>query len=274
MENKSIIKICAIIFGVFIIFAIIEISIKVITQKVNDFSEQKTEEKRQEEIYNSDESIEEREVRDYTKVICQAIEDRDYDYIWQALDEVYRKYKFNDNIEELKTYINNISFGDKYDVTYTNKTGYLYQVTVGITSGESYSSKSFTINVKEVNAKKFMFDEYTNLEEMSETAVYSDLNYEIIYYYNNSVVKTYVLKVKNVSSEDIKLEFLKTTLVYHNGNMIYGNKPEVLELKPSESKNIEIYFSTARTSPSFLELDINKNNENRVDTVIFSEYTL
>lgn len=270
MENKSIVKICAITLGIFIIFAIIEISIKALTKKFSDYSEQKQEEKIQEEIYNSDAAVEEREVREYTKIICDAIEDKDYDYIWQALDETYKKYKFNDNLDELKSYIDNVDFGDEYAVTYTKKTGNLYQVMLGVTSGDKYFSKYFTIDVKEKNAKKFMFDEYTKIEELSEIAVYSGLDYEIIYYYNSGAIKAYVLKIKNTSKEEVKLEFSNTNLGYHNGKRIKCNTQKNVVLNSEETKNVEIYFNTDKTSPSYLELELNKNGEVLKHRILFS----
>ena len=274
MENKAIIKICAIVIGVFVMFAIIEISIKGIGKKVNEFSEKKEEEKKQEEIYNSDEAVEERMVKDFINTVCKAIRDNDYDYLWQALDNAYRKYKFNDNIEELKTYINaNVNLGETHQVTYTKKVGKIYIATVGVTNGDSYFSKYFTVDTKEENAFKFMFDEYVSMEEVSEIAAYSDLKFELIYKYDDSITKNYVIKVDNIIESDVNIKFTGTSLFYSSGRKVSGSIPISLDLKSNESGEIEIYFRTDNNYPDSLELEIIKNGENKKYQINFSEYT-
>lgn len=272
MEQKKIIKFVVIILCIFILAAIFEISLKALSRKVEEFSEDRKEEKKQEEIYNSESAQNERRIVEFTKIICEAVKDKDYNYLWSIIDTTYKKYKFNDDFEAFKTYVNDISYGDSYEVTKVNKTGKLYQATIGVTTGKSYTSKYITINSEDFNKLKFMFDEYITLKEMDEIAVSSDLSYNISFYYRTSGAIAYVVQIKNLSDKDINLEFSKTALVFSDATKLYGKNPEPLSLKANESKVVELYFGENNNGALYIQLELIKNGKNDINEIIFSSY--
>ena len=272
MGNNKIVKICIIIVIIFIIATILEISLKAISNKVIEFSEDKKEEEKQEEIYNSDEEKTKRQIAEFAEIICDAVNDGDYNYLWKTMDSTYKSYKFGDDLEKFKNYLANFGdFGDSYEITGVNKSGLVYQVMVGITRGSNYETNYLTINAEDINLLKFMFDEFISLEEMDGFAKYKDLKYDVNYYYKSAGFIAYVLNVENISEQELNIDFINTELIFFDGEGITGTKPAELFLKPGESKNIEIYFSNVNYSTNILKFEINKNGENDINEIIFSD---
>ena len=276
MGKNNFIKIGFIILGVFIVLAIIEISIRALSGKISEFSENRKEEKKQEEIYNSDEARTERRIQEFINVFYKAVEDKDYNYVWQIINETYRKYKFNDDINNLKTYLQSeFILGDSYVVTGVGKNGGLYQVLVGISSGDKYTSRYFTIDIDEENENLFMimFGEYYSIDEMDEVTSNEKIECRLDYYCVSPEIETYVLNIKNISEQDINITFKNTTWGGYNGRKYNGTKPDAISLKTNESKRVEVYFSRRGNEASYLLLDLDISGEETSIKLNFSEDT-
>lgn len=260
MENKKIIKISIIVLIVMFSFAFIEIGIKALAAKITEFSETRKEEKKAEEIYNSDESKLERQIRTFIANICDAIKDEDYEYVMLSLNENYSQYMFNKDINNLKTFIQeNIMIGAEYEIVRVELKGAFYEVLVGIQTGEQYKSNTFTVEVIDENTFSLMFGSYTKFKPISEKAYYSDLQYEIVYYYETTELMTYVIDIKNISEINYTMKFKNTTQYACDGEMFEGTLPKDAELKPNEHKKIEVTFKKRSEAIAFLQLNIEKN---------------
>ena len=101
--------------------------------------------------------------------------------------------------------------------------------------------------------------------------MYEDLKYEIIYNYHTPGVSVYVIKIENVSENDISLDFLSSLLVATGGRKLKGSAPSSIELKSFETAVIEVGFGEGILAPLFLELNMNKNGENVTHKINFSE---
>lgn len=273
MDKKNIIRICFIVIGVFIVLAVIEIGIRALSNKVVEYSQQKEEEKKHEEIYNSAESKTEREVRAFGEVIINAIKNSDYKYIWGILDETYKKYKFKDDFNNLKEFVEtNFQLGNSCNIANVRHSGNENHITLGVTSGDAYFSKYITIIGKNSNDFKFMFDEYSDLQIKKETATYSEITYANTFVYYVSGYEVYVLDITNTSQKETNITFNNIALVSSAGKKTYGSKPENLVLEPDETKTVELYFKSPGVWTSYLELDLIKDGENSKVNINYIEY--
>lgn len=272
MGKYSFIKVIIGIFAIIIFLVIIELSSKMITNKVVEYNKQKAEEEKMEEMYNSEEGKIERKVSNYVKEICIALKSKDYNYLWTNLNTTYKNYKFNDDISKFNKYVNeNSDIGTTYEITSVKKSGMFYVVGVGISNGNKYTTKYFSVEVQGENAFAFLFDEYLAIKEMQEITMYTDIKYEIVYNYYIPGMRAYVIKIENVSETDLNIEFLNSMVVATGGRQLKGSVPQKATLKPLETQVIEIGFGEGILSPLYIELNMNKNDENVTHRINFSE---
>lgn len=265
MDNKKLTKIALIILGVFFVLAIIETTIRALVGVGNRIS-QKQEEKKQEKIaYNSDKQTTQRQITSFLDNIFNAIKDKDYQYVFDSLDEVYKKYMFQNELNQLKTYIEkNINLGEKYDYIRTNQWGGMYQVLVGVTENNNYSSQGYTVKVIDSNTCTFMFGEYTKLQEETAVANYTDIVYRITYSYETPDIMGYRVEIENLSSQEMTVRFADSPrIVLSDGENYQGNIPEHIAVKPNQKETIELLFLKQSGGKSYLEFNVMENNVQR-----------
>lgn len=259
MENKKIIKVVVIIFAVIIAFALIEILIKFLLGVAQNMYE-KSEERKQEEIeYNSDASKSKRQVTTFLDNIISAIKEKDYSYIMTCLDDNYKQYMFNNNIEELKTHIEkNYNIEGEYEYQNIDLDGGIYQVTIKMPNN---NSKTFTVNILGENNCSLFLGNYTAFMKRNEIKITSDLTYNVSYYYETSDLKAYVVDVKNTSSGDINISFSNASkLVSYDGRVFTGSIPARKSIKSGEITRIEFKFLRRSLPGSYIQFDITKND--------------
>ncbi|MBQ9314981.1 MAG: hypothetical protein IJ220_08365 [Clostridia bacterium] len=262
MDKKKIIKICLIFILPFFVLALIETGIRALIGLSGKISQREEEKKQEQAEYNSDKQITQRQITTFIEDIVDAIGDKDYNYVFDSLDEAYREYKFNNEVNKLKEYMEEkINIGTKHEIIRINQNGGMYQVLLGITNGNLYSSQSFTVKVQGINECTFMFDEYTNFNKMNETAKYTDVQYQLSYYYETPEAMGYIIDIEDLTAENIKIDFDESSkLVLTNGKTYKCGTISSIEIKPNESNRIEIVFPKQYIGKSYLQLNVTEND--------------
>lgn len=258
MDKSKILKVCFVVLGFFFVLAIIESSIRAIVGVANNKIQEK-EEKKQEEIkYASDEQKEKRQIEYFLEDIITAIKEKDYNYIFDSLDETYRECIFNNSINEIKEYMkNNVKISDDYEFLRVNQNGGMYQVLVGNSSDDIYSAQSFSVRAVDENIYAFMFDEYTSFKKVESHAAYSNIDYKVKCIYENNDIVTCLVEIENLTSNPIEIDFNEPCkLVYVNGKVSIGNKLENLIINTNENSKIELTFAKQLAEKSFLKMNI------------------
>jgi len=262
MDKKKMMKIAFIVIAFFFALALIEASIRGMIVLVNHFSE-KNEERKQEDVnFYSDEQKTQRQIIRFIDDIVVAIKDKDDDYVFRYLDKEYKEYIFENDVKKMHDYIKqNINMGEKYDFTRINQSGGMYQVLLGITSGEKFYSQSFTVKVLGTNECSFFFGEYTHFEKKEQVASYPNTKYLITYYYETPDVMSYVLEVENLTNEDITLESTKPSkLISTSGKVYEGTTIEAITIEPYQKNRLEVVFLKQFGGQSTLQLSVTEND--------------
>lgn len=264
--NKKIVKIFLIFIGVFMLLAIVEISLKSVGSAVKDFSEQKQEEKRQEEIYNSDTSVQSRETEKFVSDIYDAISKKQYQVVFNLLEPTYKECFFENDLDNFKNYVENTMFlGNEYRVVNVNQKKNYANVSVGITSGETYKTQTCIVKSIDENTSNIIFGDYTNITKSVETnATSSNVRYDIKYYFELSSQGIFVVKATNLSNSEVSLSFSDVNFETNNGRKSVGEITEKITLKPNESQEIKIFCSKSVYSLnnlSFTEIQSGKTEK-------------
>lgn len=262
MDNKKVIKICVIIAFIILVAVIVEITVKNIATGVNEFVENVKEEKKQEEIYNSEESKTERQIDEFIKIIYEAIESKDYDYIYESLDETYKEYKFANNKQNMIDYIKENYSNVKYNqMLKANEVAGLYQVIVRVNIGNDLSSNYFTVNVKAENEYNLMFGEYINIQKTNVVCMDKNISYNINYLYETTDNSTYVLDTSNISESNIEIDINNIVAVSPNGKSYPIKNVGKISLEPMGTKRIELSIKNQISVMEFIEIEGKANNE-------------
>ena len=89
MDKRRVFKICISVFLFFVAMAVLEIAIRGISKGISNIASNVKEEKKQDEIYNSESEIEKRNVKEFVDNVLKALQDDDYDYVIHYLDRRY-----------------------------------------------------------------------------------------------------------------------------------------------------------------------------------------
>ncbi len=244
MDKRKNIKIILLIVSLFIVMASVEILIRNLGKITNDFYEKKVEESKKEEIYNSDESIQIRQVEKFVNDVFEALKEQKYEVVYNLMPSTYKKCFFENDIENFKKYVENIiKTTDEYNIVKTVKKSGNFHVMVGITSGVDYTTYNLAVQTIENDNYNIMFGDIINLVDTNNMClIKNNLKYDLDYYYEDSNFGIFIMKVSNLSNNTVNIGFRNAYVETVNGKKYDGMITESITLKEGESKIISIAY--------------------------------
>lgn len=258
--DKKTVKMVLIIIGLIIAMAILEISIRAIGSSIKSFSEKKQEEKKQEELYNSETSVQSRETEKFVNNVYDAIQNKQYEVVYNLLDATYKECFFENNLTNFKDYLENeMILGNEYKIVRINQKTNYAEVLVGITSGEDYKTQICV--VKTANGdNKIIFGQYSNITKAKETnADTENVRYNLEYYFEVATQGVFVVKATNKTEKELSLNLSNACLETTGGQRKNGEITETIKLLPKASAEIKIVYNKTKYSLNHLSF-IEKQN--------------
>lgn len=244
MDKRKIIKIILVIVGLFIAMAVAEISIKGIGAAVQESSEKKEAEKKEQEVYNSEESVQSRQVEKFINDVYAALENGKYEVVYNLLDSTYRDCLFENEFEEFKSFVQEKLFlSDNHVIVETKKNSGKYRVLVGVTKEAEYKTQICTVEVIDENNCSIIFGDYIKLQKTSETKANSDtIKYELKYYYETMNLGVFVLKATNTSNNDVNIKISDIYAETTGGKRFEAAASGNFNLQANQTSEIKISY--------------------------------
>lgn len=266
MDKKKIAKIVLIIIGVFIAMAIAEILIKNIGTAIQEFSEEKEAEKEQQEIYNSEDSVQARQIEKFVDDVYEALENKKYEVVYNLLSPTYKDCFFENNLENFKSFAQEKLFlGENHNIVECAKKFGNYRVLVGVTRDNVYKTQICTVEIIDENTYNIMFSNLTKLIKLTDTSKLTDnIKYELKYYYETSNSCAIALKVTNISDKDTTIEMSDVYLQTGDGGKYEGDVTGDFDIKANQSSEVKVVYDKMHYSLDsmiFTETQNGKNTE-------------
>lgn len=264
MNKRKIMKIVFVVLAVILISVLVEVGIRGIVKKVSENSEKKEFEKQQEIIYNSESAKNKRSVSQFVEDIYAAIKDNDYNYVYKFLNPIYCEYMFSGEIDNLKLYLENYEVGTSHSINKISQLGGMYQVMIGVGSGEEYTTKYLTVEKIDENKCLFMFDEYSYIDRKKEKTSTDNVVYELKYSLENQDFMMFVIDVKNISTQSMTVSMKNISFSNNGGKLLKGTLTDdfVLE-KNGDTKRINVVFPKVSYGNSSIKFNLLENNEEK-----------
>lgn len=270
MNKNKILKVCLIILAIFCIAAIVEISLRAITKSIADISQKVEEKKHEEIIYNSEEKQIEREIQTFIQNIINAIQDNDYDYIYSLLDSNYNKYKFNNEIEKMKKYIDeNFPREANYVLTDINQYSGTYHIIISKEIDEVYTTQYLTAIRNGQNNYNLILENYEYIAKKDLKYVKDDIEYTISYEYRTSDITNYVIDITNKTNKVIDVKFDIVTAASSNGKKFQSTLPENEIIGAYDTKRVEVAVLNKNILISSLQLETIQNSNKEIISFVF-----
>lgn len=237
MKKKTIIIIVLVIF----LLAGIEIAIKALTRETNKYIENKKEEKAQEEIYNSPRETLKRATEDVAKSVLEALKEKNYDYVYESLEPLYKEAKFQNNKENMIAYINKNWLGDSYAITSSKFVTGSNSLMIGITSGDDYRTNYMTTTQDLLTDKTWvLLDDCVALVEEIPSSQTNNAIYSLKYSYmaGDYRQKVYIMEVLNVQNTALTLNMSEVEDATNSPQL----KNTTYTIKPGEKLMVELKF--------------------------------
>lgn len=264
--NKKVVKIVLVVAVFFIAMAVVEISIRAIGSSIQSFSEKRQEEKKQEEQYNSETSVQSRETEKFVGNVYDAIQNKQYEVVFNLLDATFKECFFENDISNFKNYIENEIFsGDEYTIVKVNQKTNYAEVLVGITKGTDYTTQ--TCIVKTTNDdNKIIFGNYNNITKATTTNANSaNVKYELKYYFEVAKQGVFVIKATNKTNKELNLNLSNAYFETTGSQKSYGTITENVKLLPSET--VEISVICDKSMYSLNHLSFNETQSGKTEKV-------
>ncbi len=269
-DKKKVKRICFMIIYIILAAVLIEVVVTFVSKKLNNYVTNKKEDKTQEEFENTYVGKNNKNVSEFVNSILLAIKSKDYDYIFSNLDSTYNEYKFGNNKDNLKTYIEQTFTPDmELNVISVDTFQGMSHVIVGINKGESFNSKIFTVSING-DSYAVMFDAYYNLLKRYFTNENGNITYDIectsdlasyrlLYDYTLSDSSVYVFEIENISGEELNLEFENVRKVFSDGEKANSRKIEPIKIDANKTIRIEVTFPETDTYQDEIYFDCIEN---------------
>lgn len=266
MDKRKIIKIFFVIVGLFIAMAIAEISIRSIGTTIQEFSNKKETEKQQQELYNSEPSVEKRQIEKFVDDVYSALEEQKYEVVYNLLNPKYRDCVFENELENFKSFVQEKLFlGGQHNIAEITKWSGRYIVIVRVNEGENYKTQTCAVEVIDENTYHIMFDGITKLQKTSDTIMANNnIMYELKYYYETPNVGVLALEVTNTSDKDTSIEMSNIFFETSGGQKYKGTASGNFNIKAKQKTKIIITYNKTNYSLnnlSFVEIQNGKTTD-------------
>lgn len=247
MDKRKVIKIFIITIVFFIMMAILEISLKNVGILIQEYSEKKELEKEQQKIYNSDSSVEIRQVEKIVDDVYIALENKKYEVVYNLLNSTYKYCFFENDFEKFKSFVQEELFlGEKHNIVEVTKKSGNYIVLVGITKGEIYKTQTCAVEIIDENTYCIMFDGILKLIKTNNiSAENNNIKYKLKYYYETSDLGIFVLDVINSSDENVNIEL--NNIYFESSDSQKYNATAFGDFSISANQNSQIMISYKKT---------------------------
>lgn len=239
-KNKAI-KICLIVVLSIVFFTCMEIVIRGAYSKINNAVTDKKEEKKREEIYNSEEEVTKRSVNTFVENVLKAIEEKDYDYVLHYLNETYYECFFDSNAEKLKSFLEDYLMADSsYQIIDTEKSNYNYFVRVTFSGKSGFHTKDITIQKLQNGNYKIMFGHYDNISTSNYVGKSNELTWTNTYSYFTEKARVFPVEIYNGSGEDINIDFEDIYAIGISGYKKRCNTIDSVTVKAKEKIQVDL----------------------------------
>ena len=260
MDKRRVFKICISVFLFFVAMAVLEIAIRGISKGISNIASNVKEEKKQDEIYNSESEIAKRNVKEFVDNVLKALQDDDYDYVIHYLDRRYLFYFFDNDKEKAKSSLSDfLGSESNYQIANVSDAEQRYYVNIGFTSGDNFYTKYITVFGTNVENYRLMFGYYDYIVSSDYYTKVNDLSFDNNFNYSIGGEIIYPIDITNNSGEQVEIEFTRKYLLGVTGTPIECNGPEKIIIKPNEKQRIELYSKEVREDILYLNMDIKIN---------------
>ena len=240
--------------------AVLEIAIRGISKGISNIASNVKEEKKQDEIYNSESEIAKRNVKEFVDNVLKALQDDDYDYVIHYLARRYLFYFFDNDKEKAKSSLSDfLGSESNYQITNVSDAEQRYYVNIGFTSGDNFYTKYITVFGTNVENYRLMFGYYDYIVSSDYYTKVNDLSFDNNFNYSIGGEIIYPIDITNNSGEQVEIEFTRKYLLGVTGTPIECNGPEKIIIKPNEKQRIELYSKEVREDILYLNMDIKIN---------------
>lgn len=263
MNKRKIIKMLFVVAGFFIAMAIAEIFIRSIGTTIQEFSSKKEIEKQQEELYNSEISVEKRQIEKFVDDVYTALESQKYEVVYNLLNPTYKDCVFENELENFKSFVKEKLFlGEQHNIVEITRWSGRYIVSVIVNEGGNYKTQTCAVEVIDENTYRIMFDGITKLKKASDTMmINNNIKYELKYYYETPNMGVFALDVTNTSDKDTSIElsniFFETSGGQKNNGTVSGN----FDIKAKQKTKIIITYNKTNYSLNNLSFIENQNGK-------------
>lgn len=269
MNKRKITKIFFVVVGFFIIVAIAEISIRSVGTVVQKFSNQKETKKQQQELYNSEASVEQRQIEKFVDDVYTALENQKYEVVYNLLNPTYMDCVFENKLENFKSFVQeNLLLSKKHNIVEITRKSGKYIVLVGVTEGKTYKTQICAVEVIDEDTYRIMFDDITKLQKVSNTIVENNnIKYELKYYYETHNLGVFALDVTNNSEKDTNIEISNIFLKSEGGKKYNGTASGNFSIKAKQKSKIIIVYNKTNYSLNNLSF-VEMQNDKATDVTI------
>lgn len=266
MNKRKVIKILLVIVGLFIAMAIVEISIRSVGTTIQEFSEKKEIEKQQQEFYNSEVSVEKRQIEKFVDDVYTALENQKYEVVYNLLNPTYKDCVFENKLENFKSFVQEKLFlGSQHNIVEVTRKSGRFIVSVGVTEGETYKTQTCAVEVIDENTYHIMFDGIIKLQKTTDTmTVKNNIKYELKYYYETPSLGVFALDATNTSDKDISIELSDIVFETNAGQKYNGTASGNFNIKAKQKSKIIIAYNKTNYSLnnlSFAEIQNGKTTD-------------
>lgn len=260
MDKRGIFKICIYLFLFFVAMAVLEITIRGISKGISNFAQNIQEEKKQEEIYNSESEIAKRNVKEFVEKVLKALADEDYDYVTHCLDRRYLLYFFNNDKEKVKASLSDfLESNSNYQITDISSKEQGYHVYIGFTSGDKFYTKYVTVFGTNVENYGIMFGYYDYIVSSDYCKKVNDLSFDNNFNYSSNGEIVYPIDIINSSGEQVEIEFTRKYLVGISGTQIECDGTDKIIIEPNGKQRIELSSTNIKEDILYLNLEMKIN---------------
>lgn len=240
---------------------LLEIGIRAIATEVRRKIENNEEEKKSIEEYNSPKKEKERDISSYIKYLFDAIDNDDFEFVFENIEPNYRRCIFDDDIEKMKAYINgNIPKAESRSVIDVSSKGMIYKVSIGFDCNDGYTSRIYSL-ISSGDSYTIRFGNYDSIIFIDKFQIVDNVKYNLKYSYTLQNTLSYVLEITNISEERVNVQIENSRLNLPTGRYIEGSSSDLINLEPNESKEVIVVFKDSDYGKYGIEFDVKINEK-------------
>lgn len=261
--NKKIVKIVLGVVAFFVAMAIVEISIRTIGASIQSSFEKKQEEKKQEELYNSETSVQSRETEKFIKNVYSAITDKQYEVVFNLLDITYKECFFENDVSNFKNYVENtMLLGEEYEIARITQKSKYANVLVRVKNGTEFKTQTCIVKITDNGENRIIFGDYSNITKSFETTANSTkVRYDLNYYFEVATQGVFEIKATNKTNEELSLNLTDAYLETTGGQKYYGTITETVEILPNETVELSVIYDKSLYSLNDLRFTETQNGK-------------